>query len=339
MASLRLAPLTRGRRITGLTSALVLALLGCRPAPGPVDTAPGDPPGGQRSRVVSVVASFYPLAEFSRRVGGDRVTVTNLTPAGAEPHDLELAPRDVERLRTADLVVHNGLGFQPALDKVLATVVDTRRTRVVDATEGIDLPAAEKAAEGGTDGQRGEGPSGERMAGRDWHVWLDPLLAERQISAIVSTLSAVDPEGAGEYGTRGRAVREELRVLDARYAAGLAQCERRDVVTMHAAFAYLARRYGLQQVALAGASPEGEPSPQQMGAVLRFIRERDVRAIFVEPLASQRAAEVLAQEARVMVLRLNPIESLTREEEVQGENYFTVMLANLDALRRGLGCR
>ena len=255
-----------------------------------------------------VVAGFYPLAFAAAEVGGDRVEVTNLTPPGAEPHDVELSVRDVERVRDADLVLYLGQGFQPALE---------------DAAEGSD--AALDLLEGL---ELREGEEGEDAL--DPHVWLDPVRFAEVVERIGAELGGQAPAGQ---------LASELRALDGEYRAGLEDCARNELVTAHDAFGYLGERYGLEVIPITGLSPESEPSPQDLASISDVVSERGVTTVFVEPLLSPEIGETVAREAGAETAILNPLEGLTEEELERGETYFTVMRANLEALRDGLGCR
>ena len=247
----------------------------------------------------AVVAAFYPLAWAVEQVAGESVEdVVNLTPAGAEPHDLELSPSDVEAVRDARLVVYVGGGFQPALEDAL----------------------------GGR-----EGPSLDALDGdSDAHVWLDPVRFARVVDAIGAALD--EPARAAEL--RGR-----LERLDLDYRRGLAHCDRDVIVTTHAAFGRLAGRYGLTQLSLAGRSPEAEPSPQELEDLVERVRASGATTVFAEPLVSHELVDTVAREAGVAVATLDPIEGLSQARLDAGEDYLSVMRANLVALREALGCR
>jgi zinc transport system substrate-binding protein len=256
------------------------------------------------SEATRVVAGFYPLAFAAERIRGVDVEVTNLTPAGAEPHDLELAPREVEEVHDADLVLYVGQGFQPAVEEAAAEWDG----EAVDVLDGLDLH----------DG--------------DPHVWLDPTLFAQVVDRI-----AVELGDEGAVGARSLATR--LDELDQAYQAGLADCERRELVTTHDAFGYLASRYGLEEIPITGLSPETEPSPQDLEAVADLVRERGVTTVFTETLLSPEIGETVAREAGATTAVLDPLEGLTEDELDRGEDYFSVMEANLETLRQGLGCR
>jgi zinc transport system substrate-binding protein len=255
----------------------------------------------------SVVASFYPIAWAAQQVGGSRVAVTNLTPAGAEPHDLELTPDQIDDVLDADVVFELGHGFQPAVEQ---------------AADQRDGPTVELLRPGTTDP----------------HIWLDPV----RMAAIVRTeeraLVRADPKGRAAYERNAERVRGELAALDTRYREGLAQCERRVFVTSHEAFGHLARRYGLRQEGVAGLSPDAEPDAKRLGELADLVRRLGVPVVFTEELVSPRIADTLAREAGVTTKTLNPLEGLTGRELAQGADYVSVMDQNLVKLRAALGC-
>jgi zinc transport system substrate-binding protein len=265
-------------------------------------SACGESDSAASPRATDVVAGLYPLAFAAEQVGGGDVAVRNLTAAGAEPHDLELTPRDVEAILGADLALYVGGGFQPAVEEAVAS----SDVPAVDVLEGLDLR---------------EG---------DAHVWLDPLRFAQVVERIGTVLG--EEEAARELAGKLRALDQELR-------AGLADCRRRELVTTHDAFGYLAERYGLETIPITGNSPEAEPSPRDLEAVAGLVEERGVTTVFTETLVSPEIAETVAREAGARTADLNPLEGLTEEEIERGEDYFSVMEANLAALREGLGCR
>ncbi|MGH3137637.1 MAG: metal ABC transporter substrate-binding protein [Gaiellaceae bacterium] len=247
----------------------------------------------------SVVTGLYPLAWAAERVASDSVDeVVNLTQPGAEPHDLELSPRDAEAIRDAYVVLYAGSGFQPAIEDAVAS----RQGLSVDVSDGA----------------------------RDPHVWLDPLRFAQIVDRIATTL--------GDTGSAPGEIRV-LERLDAEYRRGLEACERRTLVTMHAAFGHLAARYRLTELSLAGRSPEAEPSPQELERLVEKVRASGATTIFAEPLVSDRLAETVARETGVEVAVLDPVEGLSQKRLDAGEDYLSVMRANLAALRKALGCR
>ena len=277
----------------------------------------GGDEGGEEG--LEVVAAFYPLAYAADRVGGAEIDVRNLTPPGAEPHDVELTARDVERVRRADLVLYLGGGFQPALEDAVAEAEGD----ALDLLDGLRLLRAEDHAEHGEEEDENEETS-------DPHVWLDPL---RYATIVERVARELDRAEAAESVVR------ELRQLDREFRRGVADCARRELVTSHAAFAYLAQRYRLKQIAISGLSPESEPAPRDLEEIIEHVEESGARTIFFETLVSPRIAETVARETGAETAVLNPLEGLTEDEVESGANYFSVMRQNLAALRAALGCR
>jgi zinc transport system substrate-binding protein len=261
---------------------------------------------GQRT----VVAAFYPLAFAAAAIGGSKVHVENLTPPGAEPHDVELTPRAVGRLQGADVVIYLSHDFQPAVQDA----VDGASGRRVDALGGLDLKHG----------------AGEDAGKTDPHVWLDPVLFSRIVQRIGTALGRP---------ARAAALARRLRALDREYRSGLRRCARRDFVTSHAAFGYLAARYGLRQIAITGIDPEAEPSPRRLQQLIDLVRREHVTTVFFERLVSPRLAETVARDAGARAEALDPIEGLTPSEERRGDDYFSLMRRNLTHLRAALGCR
>jgi len=291
-----------------LISALSLIVAGCG----------GEAVRDQGDGKLQVIASFYPVAEAAGRVAGARAEITNLTPAGTEPHDIELTPDQVDQLQDADLVLYLGGGFQPAIEKVVA-----RRDRAsVDLLQALPL-------------EKGAAEEGETS---DPHFWLDPALMERAVERIQRALGDARPGDRAEIERNAAAYRGELRELDARYKTTLSTCRRRDLVTSHAAFHYLATRYGLSQEPIAGLSPETEPDPKRLAELTDLVRRRNATTVFYETLVSREVAETLARETGTRTAVLNPLEGLTSEQEGKGASYVSVMDENLAALKDALGC-
>jgi zinc transport system substrate-binding protein len=270
---------------------LVLAAVCC---------AAGCGAGGAGSR--SVVAAFYPLAYAAQQVGGPKLAVVNLTPAGAEPHDIELTPQAVAGIQQARLVLYLSHGFQPAV----ADAARNATGRTIDILSGLELRPG------------------------DPHVWLDPVLYARIVERVGIALARPAP---------ARRLAARVLQLDRDYRAGLAHCARRVFVTSHAAFGYLAARYGLRQVPITGIDPESEPDAQKIAALARLVRREQVATVFFERLASPRLAQTIAREAGVQTAVLDPIEGLTPSEAAHGATYLSLMRQNLAALRLELGCR
>lgn len=287
-----------------LTGALLLALTACSSADA--DSAAGSA-GGARLNVdrLDVVAGFYPLAFLAERVGGDAVRVQGLASAGAEPHDLELGPQQVAGLSTADLVLYLR-GFQPAVD------------------DAVDQQAADRAL---------DAAAVTPLVDGDPHVWLDPTRMAALAGAVAERLAAAAPEQAGAIEGRAAALRTELAALDTELRTGLADCERRELVTSHTSFGYLARAYGLTQVGITGLTPDEEPTPARLAEVTELARTPGVTTIFFEDTVSPKVAEALAAEVGARAEVLSPLEA-----QPAGGDYLSGMRAGLVTLRSALGC-
>ena len=262
----------------------------------------------------TVLASFYPLVFVSERVGGPDAQVQSLTPAGSDPHSLELSPAQVVRLGKADLVVYSS-GLQAAVDDAIATQPPAE---VIDAVEAARLDSAGDASP---------------FADGDPHFWLDPTLLVPVAASVADQLAATDPENAADYAERAEELVAELEELDRSYSAELQACPDAVLITSHEAFGYLAERYGLRQEGIAGIDPEVEPSPARVREVGELVRDNDVRTLYFETLTSPQVTQQLAEELGVGTAVLDPLES----PPTQGD-YLTAMAANLESLTEGLTC-
>jgi zinc transport system substrate-binding protein len=308
------------RRVLGFLVVMAVALVAAACA-GPHSARASQTSGSPRLRIV---AAFYPFQFVAERVAGAHAQVTSLVAPGAEPHDLELTPRQVASVVTADLVIYER-SFQPAVDDA---VVQAERDpqHVLDTTTVVPL----------VDHGQLPDPS-PRSRGLDPHVWLDPTRLATIGQAVADRLAGVDPAHAADYRTAASQLQNQLRRLDGDFHTGLAACQRTAFITTHAAFGYLAERYGLIQIGVTGLSPDTEPSPARIAEVQREARTRGITTIFYETLISPAVAESLANDLRLRVDVLDPVEGITPAS--RGADYLSVMSANLTALREANGCR
>ncbi|RYV52578.1 metal ABC transporter substrate-binding protein [Pengzhenrongella frigida] len=308
-------------RVLPALAATALLLTGCTSA-----ASSGDEAGTGQAAKVEVLASFYPLQYVTEQVGGDRVEVSSLTPPGAEPHDVELSPRQVRSVGETDLVVYLA-GFQSAVDEAIAA---REPAHVVDAADTVDL------IEGHDDHAEEEGAddAGHDDAGLDPHFWLDPERLARLAAPVAAALAEADPANADSYTANAAALEADLAALDTELETGLATCERRVVVTSHDAFGYLADRYDLELVGISGLDPEAEPSPARLKEIGDVVRAEGVTTIFGEQLVNPKVAQTLASDLGITSDVLDPVESLTDETS----DYRGVMEKNLTALRAALAC-
>ena len=297
------------RRLAACLGAGALLLVGC-------DDASGSDAGG-----TAVVASAYPFAYVAERVGGDDVTVQNLTDPGVEPHDIELTPQQVADVGEADLLVYES-DFQAAVDDAieLAGQDDDALLDVAEVVPPEDTGAT-------TEGDESD---------LDPHVWLDPRHMVTITEAVADRLAAADPDHASAYRQRADALVDDLTALDRDFEQGLADCARTTVVTSHDAFRYLAMRYGLEMVPIAGIDPAQEPSPSEQAAIADTVADEGVTTIFTEDLVDASVADSIAAETGAQTATLSPIEGLS--DDTSDEDYLSLMRANLSALEKANGC-
>ena len=308
----------RALRRTALPAAAVAALAALTACGGSSDAATAAKDSGR----VGVVTSFYPLQYAVQRVGGDAVTVTNLTKPGAEPHDLELTPKDVAAVTDAGLVVYLS-GFQPAVDEA---VKDQAADRAFDVAKAATLDRTVEADEGPEAGSQVTDP----------HFWLDPTRLAAVGDAIAQRLAQAEPAKADVFTRNAAALRTDLETLDGEFEAGLASCANKDLVTSHQAFGYLAARYGLTQVGITGLSPEAEPDAATLAKVTDFVKQNKVTTIYYETLISPDVAKTVAAETGAKTAVLDPLEGISDASAAQ--DYLGVMRANLAALKAGQPC-
>jgi len=271
---------------------------------------------------IGVAVSFYPMGYLAEQIGGNKVEVTTLTPAGAEPHDYELTATDITTIEKSRLLILNGGGLEIWKDKLGDILRGSLVTEVV-AGDGLTT----KIFSG-----RGE------EAGTDPHIWLDPKLAMQEAKVISQALVATDPTNESYYSANLAALTDRLIQLDQQYRTGLASCSRQDFVTSHEAFSYLASEYGLQQIAIAGLSPDEEPSSSDLAKTAELVRGNNIKYIFFESLVSPKLSNTIAKETGAQTLELNPIEGLTADEVSAGKNYDSLMKDNLSNLEIALEC-
>ena len=267
---------------------------------------------------LTIAASFYPLQYVTQRIVGDRATVTSLTPPGAEPHDLELTPKDVASISDASLVFYLD-GFQPAVDDAVDVEGHTDALVNVAGAAKLDRTVAE-----------------EGKSGTDPHFWLDPQRLTAVATLIEQRLVSSDPAGAAAYQANLTALTTDLTALDGEFRTGLADCANKDLVTSHQAFGYLAARYGLTQVGITGLTPDEEPDPATLARVTDFVRANKVRTIYYETLISPAIAKTVASETGAQTAVLDPIEGITPQSD--GADYLAIMRSNLKHLEEGQPC-
>ena len=285
---------------------------------------------------VQVVASFYPMADFAQKVGGDHVEVTNLVPAGTEPHEWEPSPKDITKIQSAQVFVYNGASMEGWVDDALKST-DTSKVQVVEASKGLDLLPGEDDHE-----HEGEGESSDENAHEENeynpHVWLYPADAKHEMENIKDALVKADPDHKDDYEANYKKYAEEFDQLDKDYKEQIAAAKGKTLVVSHDAYGYLAKAYGLETKPIAGMDAEGEPDAKTMAQIIDYVKANNVKVIFSEDLVSPKVAQQIADATGAECKVLNPLEGLTDEQLKDGEDYVSVMKSNLkeivDALNK-----
>ena len=294
---------------------------------------------------LNVMASFYPMYDFATKVGGDKVEVTNMVPAGTEPHDWEPAATDIKNLEDADVFIYNGAGMEHWTEDVLDSL-ENKDLTVVEASKGLTLlegkeeeededESTDSSSEESTDKEDSSDSESEEVT-YDPHVWLNPLNAKTEMENIKDALVEADPDNKDYYEQNYETYAEKFDQLDQEYKDGLSDAKSKDLITSHEAFGYLCQAYGLNQVGIEGLSPDSEPDASRMDEIIKFAKENDVKTIFFEELVSPKVSETIADEIGAKTAVLNPIEGLTDDEISAGEDYFSVMESNLKTLEEAL---
>ncbi|MFF4750161.1 metal ABC transporter substrate-binding protein [Streptomyces sp. NPDC002514] len=307
---------------TAVTTALgIVALSGCSSD----SAAAGD------TGKFDVVASFYPMAFLAERIGGDHVHVTSLTQPGQEPHDLEISAKQTAQLQESDAVLYLK-NLQPSVDDAVA------QSEIKTKIDAASLTTLEKHGnEVGGHAAEHDTEQGEEAGGEDPHIWLDPVRYAQVAQGVGSAFEKADPDHAADYKKNTAALVKKLGDLDKQFKDGLANTKTKVFITTHAAFGYLAERYGLTEEAINGLDPESEPSAARVKDLEKMARADGVTTVFYETLVSDKTAKTIAGDAGLKTDVLDPIEGIT--DKSRGKDYFSVQEANLKALQSALGSK
>lgn len=284
----------------------------------------------EQNEVVSpklkVIASFYPLYEFSRNVGGQQAEVSSFIPIGVEPHDWDPSSGDILNLKESDIFIYNGAGFEPYVEQLIDS--DEYENMIfVESTKGSDLIKSEHDEEQDHDSEY------------DPHVWLDPILVKHQVMMIKDAMIQADSKNTQYYEANANAYNIKLDELDAKIKIGLSNCKKDTFMPFHNSATYFANRYGLKVFALSGTAPESEATANELKEFVDFVKEHDIKVIFAEDLVDPRLAQVLADEAGVQVMIFSPIEGLSKDDIASGKTYIDKMEENLKNLKMALDCQ
>lgn len=277
-----------------------------------------------------IYASIYPMYDFVKNIGKDKIELKQMLPLGAEPHAWEPTAKLMAELEKADVFIYNGAGIEPWVDKLTKSIKNEKLV-VVDASKNVELLRLYHHDE--NDDEDSDHEHGQY----DPHIWLDPINASKQAESIKNALVKIDNDNKEFYEKNYIDFSDKLKSLDNKYKDELGSLKKRDIVVAHDAFGYLAKRYGLVQIAVRGITPEEEPSSARMAKISETIRDREVKYVFFESLTSPKLSEVIASETGAKTAVLNPIDGLTEDDVKAGKDYLSLMEENLIALKKGLG--
>lgn len=291
----------------------------------------GDSAAAGNTDKFDVVASFYPMAFLAEQIGGKHVNVTSLTQPGQEPHDLEISAKQTAALQESDAVLYLK-GLQPSVDE--AVEQSGHETKIDAAT----LTTMEHHGnEVGGHSAEHDDHENEELEGKDPHIWLDPVKYAEVAKGVGAAFEKADPDHADTYKTNTEALVEKLGALNDQFTNGLKNTDTKVFITTHAAFGYLAERYGLTEEAISGLDPESEPSAARVKDLEKMAKADGVTTVFYETLVSDKTAKTIAADANLKTDVLDPIEGIT--EKSRGKDYFAVQEANLKALQAALGAK
>lgn len=277
---------------------------------------------------LKVIASFYPLYEFSKNVAGDKAEVSAFVPIGVEPHDWEPSANDILKLKESDVFVYNGAGMESFVDKLIASG-EYDNIRFVETTKGINLIQASDEEQKESSNHNVYNP----------HVWLDPVLAKHQVLMIRDALIDVDSSNKKYYDDNANAYNSKLDELNSKIKTELSDCKNDTFMPFHDAYSYFANRYGLKTFPLSGVSPESEVTAADLKKFIDFIRKNEIKTIYSEEMVDPKLATTLAEDAGAQVLIFSPLEGLTDQETKNGITYLEKMNENVQNLKVGLECQ
>ena len=297
--------------------------------------AAGSTTENTESDKLQVVTTFYPMYDFTKQVAQDDVEVSMLLEAGMEVHSFEPSSQMIAEIQDADVFIYNSSEMETWVPDVLASI-DTSDMVVICASDAITLLEYEGEAHAHDHESEEEGANAGHSHTVDPHVWLDPVLAQTEVSTIADGLAEADPDNAEDYLENAGIYNGKLNELDEAYRAAFEGTENRTFVTQHAAFAYLAARYDLNQISVTGLNAEVEPSAAALATLSDYVKANNISHIYFENNASSQTAETLAEEVGVELAVLSPLEGITEEDQKKGSDYISVMLDNLEALKKSI---
>ncbi|TMA02465.1 MAG: hypothetical protein E6J92_04860 [Methanobacteriota archaeon] len=263
-----------------------------------------------QSSGVKVLTTFYPVYDYARNIGGDRINVSLLVPMTLDVHAFEPTPSSVQAVATASILIYNGAGLEPWIPSIVAAA-DNPRLVLVDSSANVSLLRVPPAFQ-------------KENRTIDPHIWLNPVLAKVQVANILRGLVQVDPADAPYFAAKAQAYSAKLDVLDAEFVNLTANPATRFFVTFHEAFAYFAKQYNLTQIPIAGPFEE-DPTPSEIQNVIDAVHARHLCYVGYESLTNPAIAESIASQTNATLIRLDPIEGLSLTDQALGMTYLLKM--------------
>lgn len=282
---------------------------------------------------IQVVTSFYPLYDFTKEVGADKIQLSNITPAGSDAHDFEPTIQDNQKILDSQLFIFQGNGFDAWAEKLAQQKTSGKS---IEMSNNFDLKKAEDHEH--EDEKTEEVKKEQEHSELDPHIWLDPVLAQKQVEIIRDKLIEIDSQNKDFYTKNSDNYINKLKDLDQKFSSQLNSCQKDKVVVSHNAFSYLASRYGFEIEAISGLEPSDEPTQQEIQNIVEIIKKDSLKYVFYEEQLNPEFAKTIADESGAEVKVLRSIESLTKDEEQNKDNYITLMEKNLEVLKQGLEC-
>ncbi len=314
--------------IPRIASILIIILLLSSGCAKKSDTARVAKNNAGEKGMLKVYTSFYPYYDFAKKIGGDRIELHTIIPIGVEPHSFEPSSKIIAQLEQADVFIYNGVHMEPWIEKVLS-LLEGKNIYFVDAGRSVELISYDE--------KHGNNNNGEHHHGEyDPHIWVDPINAIHISEEIKNAFLETDNENSDIYEKNFDSFKKELEGLDTALREGLKGAVGRKIIVSHSAFGYLAKRYDIEQIAVAGVSPHAEPSPKRLAQLIKIAKDNKINYILLESLTSVKTAEILAEEAGLEVLTLYIVEGLTEEQKNNGEDYISLMYKNIETLKKAL---
>lgn len=316
---------------------LILVLVtGCGNSAGSKSSSEGTAGEDESKNRLQVVTTFYPMYEFTQKVAGNLADVSLMVPAGTDTHHYEPSAKELALISRADMFVYNSPEMEIWVPDVLNTLGENQHLLAVEAAKDIEMKRFEENQEQEEDHAEDDHEDhGHSHDGKDPHVWLDPILAQREVQVIKEAFIEKDPQNAETYEKNAAAYIDELNDLHDEFVNAFGQAKKRVFITQHAAFGYLAARYNLTQLSIAGLSTENEPSPSQLAQITQMIRKYEIPVIYKNSDVTGGTSATIAQETGVKVEELNALESLT-PKQMETDGYLSIMQKNLNALKKSI---